>query len=197
MTRRQGRISQSLNQFMQRRSSHHEKRRSRGAGSLSPARRLLAALLVVSLWHAPVPWIHAHALRGGDVDHIEQLHRHVDAFHATEIAAGQLRLELHAHLILPWERVPTPDAPGAPHVPGSDDLDYALLSADSGATLSAKSAGAVSPDSFGNLMTSQVIDSFLRQAPESSLRGISCGSHFFETYGCSVSIGDLVSVRLC
>ena len=175
----------------------NRRRRSVTARGVSWVRRALALMLIVSLWHAPVPWIHAHELHGTDVDHVEQLHRHVDAFHATEIAAGQLRLDLHAHLILPWERVPTPDAPGTPHVPGSDDLEFALLSVGTGASLSAKSAGPAAPELLGNLLASLMIGSSVRQAPESSLRGISRGSHFFETYGCSVSIGDLVSVRIC
>lgn len=161
------------------------------------SRRFLTLLLALSLWHAPVPWFHAHDLLGPDVDHIAQLHRHVDAFHASEIAAGESHLELHAHLILPWERDADPDDPGSPHVPGSDDFDVALLTVDTASTLSAKVVGRAL-----DLLTSSVSQREFALADdglvwEASLRASSHGTHFFETYGSSVSIGDLVSVRLC
>src|SRR5262245_9754318 len=58
--------------------------------------------LLLSLWHAPIPWIHAHDLIGPSVEHLDSLHRHVEEFHAGERSHGEAHLDLHAHLILPW-----------------------------------------------------------------------------------------------
>jgi len=160
-------------------------------------RRFLALLLALSLWHAPVPWVHAHDLRGPDVDHIGQLHRHVDVFHSSEIAAGQSHLELHAHLILPWERDADPNHPGTPHSPGSDEFDFVLPSADTSASLSVKLVGPAADLLVANVLSSGFVLADSTLTWEASLRASSHGSHFFETYGSSVSIGDLVSVRLC
>src|SRR5574337_1804227 len=82
----------------------------RGEGAV---RRTIRTLLLLSLWHAPVPWVHAHDLTGPTVDLVYSLHRHVDKYHVRDVQHGALHLDLHTHLILPWSHERSPcHAPG-------------------------------------------------------------------------------------
>ena len=61
---------------------------------------------IVSLWQAPVPWVHIHAAEVDLQEHLAAFHSHVDEF-AT--------LGWHWHAVLPpWGQTePTGDAPDA------------------------------------------------------------------------------------
>jgi hypothetical protein len=162
-------------------------------------RQALTTLLVLSLWHAPVPWVHAHDLVGPVVDHVPALHRHVDEFHATEVEHGDEHLDLHAHWILPWQRAHDPvQAPGHPGGDSSDDDGFLFRVAGAATGPTLKSVGQPAGRSFDGL--SPALGMSVRQrlpfgnAPAFAL---SHGRHFFETYGRAVSVGDLLGVRVC
>src|SRR5262245_48904412 len=57
--------------------------------------------LVLSLWHAPIPWFHSHEI-SDSAEHAGFLSRHVHEFHADEMAQGEAHPGWHWHLILPW-----------------------------------------------------------------------------------------------
>src|SRR5262249_55342873 len=74
--------------------------------------RILRVVLALSLWHAPIPWVHAHEIDGPEVDHSLVLSRHVAEFHSRELSQGERRLDWHMHLVLPWcliHHLPCPD----------------------------------------------------------------------------------------
>src|SRR5436190_15874990 len=83
--------------------------------------RVLRVVMVLSLWHAPIPWIHVHEFEGPQVERLDSLSRHIAAFHAHELNKGRPSVDWHAHLVLPWcmnhqhdcpadsERDPAPD----------------------------------------------------------------------------------------
>lgn len=159
---------------------------------------VLRTLLVLSLWHAPIPWVHAHDLIGPDVEHIAELHQHVDRFHAEEVRHGESHLDLHTHLIYPWGRHHSPGAPDDSEPAGSDDGDFLLLAG--------TSSGVTSSKTFGQ-PTDRAIDVIapVDQGPaahaavggHAPLICLSRGAHFLETYGRAVSSRDLFGVRLC
>ncbi len=85
--------------------------------------QVLRVMIVLSLWHAPIPWVHAHDLEGPAVDRLGMLSQHVAEFHAREVSLGAQRLEWHTHLILPWclvHHFPCPDSDE--REPGADDF---------------------------------------------------------------------------
>jgi hypothetical protein len=162
-------------------------------------RRTIRIVLLLSLWHAPVPWVHAHDLTGRAVDEVRSLHRHVDEYHARELELGERHLDLHAHLILPWSHEHQPfHRPGCPERPDTDDSDFVLelASASAGSTL--KAIGRPVDRHFDPLRsTSDVISRGQLAWAAARWSSPGYGRHFFETFGCSVSIGDLICVRVC
>lgn len=161
------------------------------------ATRCLVCCVTLSLWHAPIPWLHAHDLRGPSVEHSELLHRHVDEFHLDELDRGEEHLALHSHLLLPWKPDPHDSRPGSDS--GGPCSDEMLL----GLTLGASDGGlqkGLSPSSdrafgIGLLHAVPVLNGLPHGgAPQFGLRH---GRHFFETFGRAVSITDLLGVRLC
>jgi|GEM_PF-2388322 len=77
-------------------------------------------LLVLSMWHAPLPCVHTHDIVGPFVEHVLSLARHVDHFHLAEVEHGQRHLGWHVHLVLPWNAShategPTDDLSHIPH----------------------------------------------------------------------------------
>ncbi|HTI51974.1 MAG TPA: hypothetical protein VL475_13515 [Planctomycetaceae bacterium] len=162
-------------------------------------RRMVRALLLLSLWHAPIPWVHAHDLAGPSVDHVASLHRHVDAFHARDIEHGEFHLDLHAHLVLPWSHDRQPlHGPGGPELPDSDDSDFVLEMGGGAAGSTLKALGRPIDPNFDPL---RMAGDLATRGPSawSAAPGVSRsqGRHFFETFGRSVSVGDLICVRVC
>ena len=161
--------------------------------------RVLRAVLALSLWHAPIPWMHAHEIEGPRVARLQLLSQHVAEFHARELSEGARELDWHVHLILPWclvHHFPCPD--NDERQPGSDDYF-------GGATLSA--AGL----SSGKMIGQPTMRAFLAGHPASdhpavlpetigahaALAALGRGTHFFETYGRPHPVRDVASVRLC
>jgi hypothetical protein len=159
---------------------------------------LLRVLLVLSLWHAPIPWVHSHDLDGPDVARLTMLSEHVAAFHAREVGLGQQHLEWHLHLVLPWcmiHHLPCPESDD--HRSGPDDfIGGAKLCA--AGTNSEGTVGAPRVRSFlaGDLGCCVTATSFVFDGPGASIQPPACPLQFFATYG-ATSVRDLVGVRLC
>lgn len=159
--------------------------------------RVMQCLLIVSMWHAPIPWLHAHQVQGPQVEHSPALHQHVDHFHARDVALGETYLELHAHWILPWQC--TGDFDGSPPSPNhrhQQDEDFVLLAgdADSGLKSAASPAGPICGEP-GAASCAWVSLGTTGNSGQPLSR--SRGRHFFDTFARSHALRDLTCVRLC
>jgi hypothetical protein len=161
--------------------------------------RVLRVVMVLSLWHAPIPWIHVHEFEGAQVERLESLSRHIAAFHAHELNRGSPSGDWHAHLVLPWCMNHHHDCPA------DDERDPAPDDILGGAKVTV--GGLPVSQSYGQPTTRAFLTwaipadgaAVAQYGPATS--GAPSGPapfrHFFETYGGSVAICDLVSVRLC
>jgi hypothetical protein len=161
---------------------------------------MLRALVVLSLWHAPIPWVHAHDLDGPQVEQLKLLSQHVAAFHAGDIGLGQTRTDWHVHLVLPWCMLHHGPCPNDDrHGPDSDDFFGTVKIGAAASPLSARAIGQPIDRAF--LVRDLALDHGLaspRGAASCVLdQAVHRGTHFFETYGRSISVSDLVGVRLC
>jgi hypothetical protein len=164
----------------------------------NPRHRLMRVMLALSLWHAPIPWVHVHDLEGPQVERLESLSRHVAEFHSRDIASGRSRLAWHAHLVLPWSlnhHLPCPD--GDRREPGSDDFVGIRTNA-AGMNLT-QAIGQPAVRAF--LAADVVVDTGMSVLAErgalAQMAATGRGAHFFETYGRASAIRDLAGVRLC
>jgi hypothetical protein len=168
-----------------------------------PARRLmgrvLRAVLALSLWHAPIPWVHAHEIDGPDVDHSQVLSLHVAEFHSHELNQGEKKLDWHMHLVLPWcliHHLACPDQEQRDQ--GSDDyVGGARFSAVGSNGAKAVIDPATRAFRAEDLTTEDGIWLTTAAGVNTSISAIARGQHFFETYGRTQSVRDLVGVRLC
>jgi hypothetical protein len=158
---------------------------------------LLRVLLVLSLWHAPIPWVHAHDLDGPDVARLQMLSQHIAAFHTREIDLGQQRLEWHVHFVLPWCMIHHHPGPDDEHGPDADDFiggsKVCAAGMNSGETIGAPTTRAFLA---WNLACDLVAISVAVDGPGFSIRESASARQFFTTYG-TASVRDLVGVRLC
>src|SRR5438309_1651419 len=160
--------------------------------------RVLRAAIVLSLWHAPIPWVHAHDLDGPRVEGRQLLSEHVAEFHGRELSQGQKRLDWHMHLVLPWcivHHLPCPDSDH--RQPASDDF-FGAVKMGRGAELSVKAI--MQPTTRAFLAASLGADAarlLLSAIGTESIGVFGRGTHFFETYGRTSCVRDLVGVRLC
>jgi hypothetical protein len=162
------------------------------------ARGVLRTLLLLSLWHAPIPWIHAHDLEGPTVELVASLHRHVDACHSREILQGDRHLDLHSHLVFPWghQHDPLSLADGEP-VPVSEDADFLSPAAGLSIGDSLKQIGQPAERAFERLLVADLAGSSPGCGWGIPVIALRHGRHFFETFGETVSVCDLVCVRTC
>jgi hypothetical protein len=156
-------------------------------------------MLVLSLWHAPIPWVHAHDLEGPAVERREMLSQHVAEFHARELSLGEQRLEWHAHLVLPWclvHHFPCPDSDD--REPGADDY-FGGVKVCAAGTTACETIGQPTARAFlaGDLVAGPALLLADASGAETALFAIARGRHFFETYGRTDSVRNLLGVRLC
>ncbi len=162
------------------------------------ASRVQCALLMLSLWHAPIPWVHFHDLQGPQVDRLELLSQHVAEFHARDLDQGTQRLTWHAHLVLPWclsHHLPCPE--GDQRQPGSDDflgqMKMSKAGACPGETIGQPTTRAFLAQTFV-IDLAPVLPNM--EGASTAIFALARATHFFETYG-AASVRDLVGVRLC
>jgi hypothetical protein len=161
--------------------------------------RVLRVVMVLSLWHAPIPWVHVHDLDGPQVERLGSLSRHIADFHARELSRGGTRLDWHAHLVLPWCLTHQHDCPADnERNPGSDDI---LAGAKANACSWASGQSIGQPTARAFLAEQIPADAAVLVSPGTGASAtLFCQApfrHFFESYGSSVAVRDLVSVRLC
>ena len=161
--------------------------------------RVLCVALALSLWHAPIPWVHVHDLEGPEVERLQLLSQHVAEFHARDLGQGGGRLAWHAHLVLPWcliHHSPCPE--GDERAPGSDDFLGSVKVCAAGA-VAGDAIGQPTTRAFlaGDLAAEQLLAVSHSAGATVALGAPGLGRHFFETYGRSDSVRDLVGVRLC
>jgi len=161
----------------------------------------LRLVLVLSLWHAPLPWVHAHMMPKRAGGHAHALARHVHALHAEDIEHGATHLAWHLHLVLPWcvegeTRCPSDDP--------SDDEGHIGFTMKFGVATSASQqtahdlGGGLASDACGGgaiaggLMAATTFHD-VRVADPQRHRS----RHFLETFGRTISAAELTGVRLC
>ncbi len=173
-------------------------RRVRRSAS-GPISRVFRAVFALSLWHAPIPWVHAHEIEGPQVERLQLLSRHVAEFHTRELSQGARRLDWHVHLVLPWcfdHHFPCPDQER--REPGSDDY-FGGTALNTVAATSAKTIGQPTARAFLAAHPPSDQPAALRDTMDArtALAAAGRGGHFFETYGRPHPVRDLASVRLC
>lgn len=164
----------------------------------NPRHRALRVLLALSLWHAPIPWVHVHDLEGPQVEHRQSLAKHIAEFHSGDLAWGRSRLDWHAHLVLPWSlnhHLPCPD--GDRHEHESDD--FAAPKPRPAGVTSDQAIGQPTTRAFlaGDVVVDEGLSISIEAGAMAHTAAISRGAHFFETYGRASAIRDLAGVRLC
>ena len=161
--------------------------------------RALRFVMVLSLWHAPIPWVHVHEIAGPQVERLASLSQHVAVFHARDLSWENTTLNWHAHLVLPWclnhqHNCPADDD----RDPGSDDI-LGCARVIAGAIAESQAFGQPTTRAFlaGGIFADEAALIERAIGTSSGQIGPSRIRHFFETYGCSVAVRDLMSVRLC
>jgi hypothetical protein len=161
--------------------------------------RLLRVVMVLSLWHAPIPWIHVHEFEGPQVQRLDSLSRHIAAFHSHELKKESPPPDWHAHLVLPWCMSHQHDCPADDERdPAADDI-LGGAKATAGGLPSGQSYGQPTTRAFltGAIPADEAALVQFGSATSGALSGPLRFRHFFETFGGSIAICDLVSVRLC
>lgn len=140
----------------------------------------LRLCLLLTLWQAPVPLVHAHEAAGWDQ---AALARHVAEFHGD--AAAPEKCKWHWHLVLPaW---------GCPALPpqSNDDpaepvqFDVTVVRLDDSATQDAS-------DSLGTFLAT-----WWTPQPDLSMRPATAGRSFLTTYSVDVPLHRLLRVIRC
>lgn len=158
----------------------------------------LRAALIVSLWHAPIPWVHFHDLKGPQVEDLDPLSRHVAEFHADDLDLGRRAVDWHAHLVLPWALDLHDPCPGEDPIPCPDDV-CVIVTAEAANLQLSMSLDRPVPGPF--TIAGHLPAQFALRMPEVVATATipACGwcRHFFETYGRAAAVRDLAGVRLC
>jgi hypothetical protein len=161
--------------------------------------RWLRLAVVVSLWHAPIPWLHIHEMEGPSVDRLALLAQHIAEFHGRDSGQPVASLDWHMHVILPWDLIHHAPCQDQERHQNSADDDYAGLSASGFALVSATTVGQPLARGFQDGQWQ------LPLAPESHSRGMASAAlcpgqlcrQFFATYGTAVSVRDLTGLLTC
>jgi hypothetical protein len=163
------------------------------------ARLALHTAVLVSLWHAPVPWVHFHDLAGPKVEQLDPLSLHVAEFHAEDLGKGLTALDWHVHLVLPWRLDQRHNCPcGERHVPCPDD-HCVVVTAEVAHLQSSLSLGRSSPALFAgsNILPALCTPGLPEIVATATIPSCGWCRQFFETYGRLAAVRNLTGVRLC
>ena len=147
-------------------------------------RRVLVLVVALAVSSVPLPFVHRHALNGEQVASSPGLAQHIDRFHVRSFRASERETGWHLHLLSPWQ--------------AKEDAQH-QSEAQPESVVPASIATDLSRDN-GQLHALARLDALvltLQVWTVSPLRTNVRATQFFSTYGCSVTICDLVSVRLC
>lgn len=108
--------------------------------------RCLRLALVLSVWQAPIPWVHAHSLEAG-VGAAPGLARHLRDFHSGTVATHAVSPGWHLHFGLLGDLMGGEDDGPARRTPLASSAEFQpLVPADAGPVLTA--SGTVMPDAL-------------------------------------------------
>jgi hypothetical protein len=161
--------------------------------------RWLRLAIVVSLWHAPIPWLHIHEMEGPSVDRLSLLAQHIAEFHGQDSGQPVAPLDWHMHVILPWDLIHhAPCRDQKQHQNGADD-DYAGLSAGGFALVSGATVGQPLARAFqaGQWQLPLGLESRSSGMASAALCPGQLGRQFFATYGSAVPMRDLTGLLTC
>jgi hypothetical protein len=154
--------------------------------------------MLLSVWHAPIPWFHVHAVAGPAVEHNLQLQRHLGEFHpglASEVAENAVGW--HVHLILPWQSQHKGDCDSQEsHPDGSDciaGLKFGSAFSPSQSSLSLNQLLCAS--TWPTLIPPADLQAVQSAADRKPALGAPTG--FFASFGASIAICDLIDRHLC
>jgi len=160
---------------------------------------MLRVVIVLSLWHAPIPWVHVHEFEGPQVERLVTLSQHIAEFHARDLVCGTASAEWHSHLVLPWclnhqHNCPADDE----RDPGSDDI-LTGTKVTAGNLTAGHALGQPNSRAFlaGEFSAHEAVLGQQGTGANGKICGLSRFRQFIETYGSSVAVRDLLSVRLC
>ena len=151
----------------------------------------VCGVLIVSLWRAPVPWIHSHESLKAQGLPEASLIRHLHHLHHGADGSEAESLGWHIHLTWPWEMFTEPCGHPDPQAPAPRtvyDMPYVVAQA-----LSA-------PDMDRSGGTSPLPGLCLDRAhlqPHEMLSPCVPGRHFLATYAPSVALRALICVARC
>jgi hypothetical protein len=159
----------------------------------------LRVLLAMSLWHAPIPWLHAHEVSGKRVAANELLERHVEEFHHGLEQAGVAWLSWHVHFVLPWDI--QHNERGAPE-PLDQRCQEFVAGMKYGVSCELGKSAPRPPADWAPAAFAQVLARDLppRGAPFSERRTAAAEAElgsFFASFADSVSIGNLIDRHVC
>ena len=159
-------------------------------------------MLLLSLWQAPMPWLHAHGTNEHEDANENTLTRHITEFHDNESADSVAELGWHVHLVLPWcpaHRDPCSPERSQQHDSETGHFQFGL---NVGMMPSASTTAIFDAlASNGSLLQILAIDVPLATTGTHCPRVFCFGqqecAHFLGTYGDSIAICDLLSSRVC
>lgn len=159
----------------------------------------LRVLLVLSLWHAPFPWMHEHDLEGSVVESMGHLARHVDEYHGDALRRGETHCGWHVHLVCPSAMDPSGKCQQS--APGDAPSDEGQVCGVLKFAVSRTNARAADDAGFldaGKTLSSLPLAWMPIQRPTLTAgTGVRPPPHFLGTYGDSVALGTLLGVCLC
>lgn len=148
---------------------------------------IVCAVLAVSLWRGPVPWIHVHETLAPEGVIETLLAWHLQHFHP----AGQKAYGWHVHWTLPWEIDNWPSEEKDPELP-SPTWVYEMPFASQGPCTVGVDQHANSSPCPALLLLDQ--DSL--EALDLDATSV-CSLHFLQTYSPSVALRALICVARC
>ncbi|MBS0267170.1 MAG: hypothetical protein JSS02_34920 [Planctomycetes bacterium] len=157
----------------------------------------LRVVMALSLWHAPVPWVHFHDLESPEFARQETLAIHVAEYHSQELLAGLTTLDWHAHLVLPWSHDPHAPQPGQGDDESRPDENCVECAGSveiaAGTTAESRWCSGLSAGLWGPGGDVSSGAGLARQGNGPELRPC----QFFTTYGGAAALRNLIAVRVC
>jgi hypothetical protein len=149
---------------------------------------LLCAVLVASLWRAPLPWIHRHEAASGHHHHVPtaSFAWHLQHFHAN----GEQPEGWHVHLTWPWDVYRAPHGKPDPTSPAPAwvfEMPFVLLD---GASISADHNASTAPPALLPATRTACDALSLDATPV-------CGLHFVQAYSAKAPLRALICVARC
>jgi hypothetical protein len=163
-------------------------RRAMAARARSARSPWLCAVLVASLWHAPIPWIHTHDAESGHHHGGPRasLAWHLQHFHPD----GEEPEGWHIHLTLPWDVFRTSNGKSDPESPAPEWVfEMPFMVSDAGPALANHDVTLAPP-----ALLPVDGETVAVHAPHATLVN---GLHFMQTWSSSVPLRALICVALC